>query len=267
MTCIKCGRQIPDGELFCAQCSLAPPAQEPAASRKAAKAAPKKAAPKKAAAPRRPVGLIVALVFALLIAAASTGYVVYDCMQSDTQAAALTRAQTELAQSNSRADTLNEALTRANDRISGYQEEIGQLQAEIDSLETQLNSTAGTATQSRFDLTEQQGEYAELTAEFEALTIRAGQLEADLAAAESALADTQGELAEANAAVSSLRTENAALSEKAGFFDAYAVFVTVDDPATYHRYGCSEIGSKDYWIYNRKLAESKGAAPCPLCSG
>ena len=49
MNCIKCGREIPDGELFCRECSRMPEPPEPARSRLQAKPQPKQ--PQK---PQRP---------------------------------------------------------------------------------------------------------------------------------------------------------------------------------------------------------------------
>ena len=270
MNCIKCGRQIPDGELFCVECSLAPPSQEPEQLHRpvrAARAQEPDAAPKKAAKAKRPVGLIVTLVLALLLAVGEGAYLVYDFIQTDTRSAALTRANTELAQANARIVTLGDELTRAEEQHDADQLTIDGLKAQVDTLKLQLNSTAGSATQSQFDLSEQQTEYASLAEEFEALTERAAQLETDLESARDSLADAQAELSTANGTITSLRSENAGLAEKVSFFDTYAVFVTVSDPTYYHRYGCSEIGSKDYWIYNRKLAESKGSTACPICGG
>lgn len=263
MNCIKCGRQIPDGELFCVECSLAPPAQEAEPPRHAERQVSAAPAPKKAA--KRPVALIVTLVLALLLAAGEGVYLVRDWMENNTQSAALTRANTELSQATSRVKTLEEQLEQEQTKLEAEQLNVDALQAEIDSLKLQLNSTAGSATQSRYDLTEQQGEYAALAGQFEELAARTEQLESDLAETQKSLADTQAELSDANSTIISLRAENAGLSEKVSFFDTYAVFVTVNDPEYYHHYGCAEVGSRDYWIYNRKLAETKGCSPCPLC--
>ncbi len=270
MNCIKCGRQIPDGELFCVECSLAPPSQEPEQPRhptradhtRAQEAAPK--APPKA---KRPVALIVTLVLALLLAVGEGAYLIYDLIQTGTRSAALTRANTELSQANARIVTLGDELTRAEEQHDADQLTIDTLKAQVDTLKLQLNSTAGSATQSQFDLSEQQTEYASLAEQFAALTERAAQLETDLESVQTELADAKAELSTANGTITSLRSENAGLAEKVSFFDTYAVFVTVSDPSYYHRYGCSEIGSKDYWIYNRKLAESKGSTACPICGG
>lgn len=264
MNCIKCGRPIPDGELFCVECSLAPPAREGASAHPAAPAPAHDAAQEPAPA-RRPVGLIVALVLALALAAGETVWLIRDLTQNNTQSAALTRANTELAQSNSRISTLEDELARTDEALTASELTADELRAEIDALELQLGTAAGSATQSRFDLTEQQSEYAELVAQFEELSARTEQLEQDLADTQEALADAQADLSESQSTLTALRAENAGLSEKVSFFDTYAVFVTVDDPTYYHHYGCSEVGSRDYWIYNRKLAESKGSTPCPLC--
>lgn len=264
MNCIKCGREIPDGELFCADCSR-PSSADPAAK----KAAPKTTAAVIAPIPaqRHPFGLIAALVIVSLIACASLVYVAYDYLNSTKQDAELARTQTELAQADSRYNTLNEELLRANDQIAGYQEDIALLNQKIDALEQQVNSSEGSANQSRFDLTEQQLEYDELSAAYTDLVTHADMLANDLAIVEADLAAAAKQLSDVTEELSLLHKENQELADTVAFFEARAVFVTVDQQTYYHHHDCPEIGSRDYWIYNKKLAESKGYIPCPVCYG
>lgn len=49
------------------------------------------------------------------------------------------------------------------------------------------------------------------------------------------------------------------------FFDKHAVIVPDNGSKLYHKYGCSGIGSSDFWIYNTEAASSKGYKPCSRC--
>lgn len=48
------------------------------------------------------------------------------------------------------------------------------------------------------------------------------------------------------------------------FYHEYAVIVTAEG-GKYHRYGCSHIEGREFWIYNIDAAESKGYEPCRDC--
>ena len=48
------------------------------------------------------------------------------------------------------------------------------------------------------------------------------------------------------------------------FFDEYARVLPDDGSKIYHRYGCSKLNTKSFWIYNTDLAKLNGS-PCREC--
>ena len=54
---------------------------------------------------------------------------------------------------------------------------------------------------------------------------------------------------------------------KADFMDSYVVFVENNNSGYYHTYDCGNFAKKNFWAYSRKLAESNGFDPCPICGG
>ena len=278
MHCIKCGREIPEGELFCVACSLAP---EPAEPVKAAKAPQKpKAAPRpqtKAPEPkgtrgstarpqakgaqtkvtpaeRRPKGikkLVTALVLVCLLLAGSVAYIVLtqgDVVlarrQLRTKEADLILRETSLEELENTRDTLTQQLTEAKASIQ-------ELQEQIEVLEQQLNESKNDVSQSQYDMTSQQQEMELLTQENADLLTEIEGLESDLA--------------KVNNQVSQLTAANATYSAKANFMDSYVVFVNNDGSKIYHSYDCPEFKRDSFWAYSRKLAESNGYSPCSKC--
>lgn len=56
------------------------------------------------------------------------------------------------------------------------------------------------------------------------------------------------------------------ISQKALFFDKYAVIVG-EDQYYYHTYDCPNISSfESFWIYNTAAAVGRGYHPCPTCN-
>ena len=56
------------------------------------------------------------------------------------------------------------------------------------------------------------------------------------------------------------------ISQKALFFDKYAVIVG-EDQYYYHTYDCPNTSSfESFWIYNTEAAVSRGYHPCPTCN-
>ena len=282
MNCIKCGREIPDGELFCVACSMAPDPPEPArpakgaqkpkaAARPQAKAAePKTTAPKTAArnAGARPQTgaraaaqperrgrtskkLVAALVIVCLLLAGAVAYIavnqgqiVLARRQLRTKEADLLLRETSLEELQSTRDTLTQQLEEAKGSIA-------ELEAQIEDLEQQLSESQNSVSQSQYDMTSQQQEMDLLTQENAELLSQVEGLESDLA--------------KANSQVSQLTAANATYSAKANFMDTYVVFVNNDGTKLYHTYDCSEFKRDSFWAYSRKLAESNGYSPCSKC--
>lgn len=252
-TCIKCGRTIPDGELFCAECSLNPydftdtpqraAPQTPPGRLQAPVRQPKPhVVSEPPAAPRRrkPVGTVVLAV----IAAASllcTGYLLLT--QSSRRVAlqlreeALTRQEAEFSALQTERDTLASELDAANEELAAKNDLIATLRENI-------NTAESAASQSQYDMTAQQNELAQLT---------------------QALEDKQTELTAQQEKYDALLAESAAAQEAQKFMQTYVVLVENDGTGLYHRYGCANFAGKTFWAYSRKLAENSGYSPCPNC--
>ena len=247
--CIKCGKEIPDGELFCLECSLnAGSTQFDGAARAERHAAPKgrmqtpvpvKRAPVQQVQPVRQVpakkksgrGAAIALVIISLLLVLSVGYtatqygnLLVERNRLRTKEADLSLRQSEIDDLYDQLKSLTVQLDEAKITIAAKEEEIQEL--------TRLQ------TENR-DLLEMTDELDEQITE---LKKQEAGLEADLKAA------------------SEYKT-------KADFMDAYVVFVENDGSGYYHTYDCTDFSRSNFWAYSRKLAEAQGFAPCPTCGG
>jgi outer membrane murein-binding lipoprotein Lpp len=265
MQCIKCGREIPDGELFCADCSRGPVSEketerrsEKASARAATKPTPKsvpkpaakpapKAAPQRVA--RRPRRLIAAVVILSLLLAGSLGCIGWGVLNYRTVRTQLQVRDADLTLRERDLEAQEAEYAAANEALAEAKAEIERLEAEIESLKEQLAGTENTYYQSQYD---QQVELLHLATENETLCTTVDDLESRLSTLESQL----------SAATARAQT----LQSKADFLDTYAVFVENDGTNYYHTYSCPSFKKQSFWIYSRKLAESYGFSPCPSCS-
>ena len=254
-TCIKCGRPIADGELFCAECSLNPydftddaPAhaapktqppgrlQAPVRRSKASVAAPPAPAPHKK--PRVGMALLAFLTLASLVFA---GW----CLLKDSsrrvalqlREEAVAQQEADLANLQTECDNLADKLAAANDELSTKNDLIKTLQENINTAESAANQT-------QYDLTTQQNELEKLSQSLE---------------------DKQSELNTLQERYDTLLTTAATDRQAADFLRTYVVLVENDGTGLYHRYGCSNFAGKTFWAYSRKLAEKSGFKPCPNC--
>lgn len=177
MNCIKCGREIPEGELFCAACSLAPAHKEaahPPAARQQRKPA-KRAAPlppskrpvqKRPAEPekKRSLRAAVAIVLLSLMLALSLTYIglSYNSLAQDrgrlrTREADLQVRENEIAGLEREWETMSQQLAAA-------QESEKKLRAEVERLSRQLNDSEGNVSQAQYDMNSQQQELDRLRA-------------------------------------------------------------------------------------------------------
>lgn len=264
-TCIKCGREIPDGELFCPACSLNPGAegapakhplpaqpgrmQQPVRQQSAPRPAPAKTEPEPQ--PKR-TGR-VPLVIASLLAVLGIGLAVWQFATLETQRRrlrlreeGLAEREKQLVSMQTEIDELTAALAEAEDASAAQT-------LEIEDLTASLNRVERSVSQSQYDLTEQQKTLEEANADNETLTSQVTALEQ----ANEKLEKDYG----------ALQKQSAAQSEQIRFFDSYVVFVEDDGTGRYHKYACAGFLKKNFWAYSRKLAEKQGYTPCPVCFG
>ena len=288
MKCIKCGREIPDGDLFCFECSLSPaepytagqpkasggqsctgPKREagqkpgrragaatavrpaPASPRQTARQAGQKQAPGNVVR-KAPGGLIFAFILSLLLLFGLAGFVGYHYNEFQTQKTNLRVKEADLTLRESELDTLRENLADKEKQLAAAQDEIQALEHEIARLKQSLSGNASSLSQTQYDMTTQQQELQRLTEENSELLGMVENLEKE-----------NGTLQKS---VSELTATVSAYLEKIGFFDAYVVFVENDGTNLYHKYDCPKFTKKSFWAYSTKLAESSGFSPCSSCN-
>lgn len=264
--CIKCGREIPAGELFCIECSLNPGSslfEEPrqqerhtipvgrmqtpkpvkrTASQPVAVAKPEKKRP-------RNTGLKIALTLVSILLVAVVGCVVWQYDNLKVEWTRLETKEADMLLREKEKEELELQLEALNQQMETLNGTISQKDDEIRSLKTQLSGSQSSQSQSEYDLTTTQAELERLEEENKQLLLLEQDLEDDIKALTEAL-----EAAEP-------------YKVKSEFMDSYVVFVQNDDSRVYHTYDCESFTKSNFWAYSRKLAESNGFDPCPICGG
>lgn len=278
-TCIKCGKGIPDGELFCDECSLnllekadsAPaasahiptprgtmqtPVRRPAEAKRPA--AVNKTAPKQVVQYRTPKYLKVLLAVAVVIAVLSAGLLIRNLMKAESQRVSLRLKEADL-------EIRERELTNLQDTADGLAEELAAANETIDTqlgkiekLEEIVTSTKSSMSQTQYDMTNKQAELEQLSKENSDLLKNVEDLEKSVDELEKDLSKEKETNKELSATAS-------AYAEKANFMDAHVVFVENDGSNYYHKYDCRNFTKKKYWAYSKKLAQSTGYKPCPIC--
>ena len=260
-TCIKCGRPVADGELFCPQCGLnleqkpVRQARAPAGRMQTPPQTHPSAPAPQEPGPRTRWGVIAVLA---LIALASLGFAGWTLSGRHEQLVQLRLRESDLERREAELSSLQSTIDEQAGEIDVLDSRILVQQERIDALEQELSSAKSTASQSQYDATAQQAElertkqsYDELRDQLEELEKTSEQLETEKQAL--------------TAKCTELLEQNKELTEKAEFMDNYVVFVEDDGSNLYHRYGCPQFAAKRFWAYSRKLAESYRFEPCPYC--
>lgn len=269
MNCIKCGREIPEGELFCPECSLAPTRKEtahpPAARHQQKPARPavpasKRPARKRPSEPgkRRSRGAGVAIVLLSLLLAVSLAYIGLSYGRLTQERSRLRTREADLqVRENELAELERDRETMAQ-QLAAAQESERKLREEAERLSRQLNDSEGSVSQAQYDMNSQQQELERLRTENVELVAAADELDRQIK-------ELTSKVTSLNAQVDALDISNAALSEKVSFMDRYVVFVNNDGSKLYHSYNCKAFSRQNFWAYSRKLAESNGFSPCSSC--
>ena len=265
MECIKCGKPIADGELFCVLCSLNPDEiqpDEPARPRypepegrmkqpgTAPKKVPVKAQPAKAAPkPKTGRGLRICFAAVTLMLILAIGFTLW--MYADVQV-----EKNRLRVREADIDTLEWDLAELKYEVSQLELElqtaeqtIAAKELALQEVEDALNGSQSTMSQTQYDLAAQK-------VELERIKSEKTTLEAQLLTAQARVASLESRVEEMKA-----------YQEKAAFMDDHVVFVEDDRTGYYHTYDCANFAKAKFWAYSRKLAESNGYKPCPVCGG
>ena len=272
--CIKCGKEIPQGELFCLECSLNPGSalfdDRPRAERHVAPKGrmqtpvPVKRAPIQNTQPVRapqPVkqkrgGMVAALVIVSLLLMAAVGFIVWqygnllvEKNRIRTKEADLNLRQTEISELYEQLETLTATLDENKVVIAAKE-------LEIEDLTQRLAKSQSSQNQGAYDLTTAEQELARLEGENKELLAMTDELDAEIDELEKRIAALEYEL---NAAE--------AYKTKSDFLDSYVVFVENNGTGHYHTYDCTSFSKSNFWAYSRKLAEAQGFTACPTCGG
>ena len=266
-TCIKCGREIPDGELFCKECALNPGAahterrpapqlhgkmQKPVVHPPKPKPAPQ-AAPSTPAQKKRHTGHGVLIAILCVFTVLSLSLSIYLIANSASQRVSLRLRESDLEEREQHLTVLEQSLAQAQQELADAKDQLTEQTKTIEELQRSFSNAQSTVSQTQYDMTTQQAELARVTEEKDALEQENEALEQSV----QTLTATNEELA----------NSNKLFLTKSKFMDAYVVFVENDGTGYYHKYGCSDFAQSSFWAYSRKLAEANGYKPCPTCFG
>ncbi len=263
-TCIKCGRPIADGELFCTECDLNPDGkitEQPHYARPSGKMqtpvrqvpkptpVPKSAAEQKIPPQKKPSSaLTVFLAVVALLSLALSGWML---MNRQNQRVSMRLRESELEDREQYMDTLERENAQLKEELDEADRTISAQDSRIEQLERSVNSAESSVSQTQYDLSAQQAQLERVQKEKDQL-----QMQYDALEKEKTKLQTENE---------KLEKENSKFSEKAGFMDDHIVFVENDGTNRFHMYDCPYFAQKSFWAYSKKLAESRGYDPCPYC--
>ena len=283
--CIRCGKPIADGELFCEECSMTPLRAEPVrrtpseqermrpprTARTQTQAPP--AASKKSAG-KMPRGVLAAMIVLSVLAAAAFTLVIVQALGAHSQRVQLRVREEALDAREAEFASVQAALDETKQSLSDAQSELSTQAGQIEQLQTSLSEAQHAANQSQYDMSAQQTELDRLREENTSLQNSVSaltELEQALTEENESLTAERDALREQVESLTSerdkLKEENQKLTDKSSFMDSYVVFVENDKSGLYHKYGCSAFSRKSFWAYSRKLAESFGYTACPKCFG
>lgn len=266
--CIKCGREVPRGELFCLECSMNPDTTLPdAVSFPAAEGVmqaprPVKRVPRQPAAPVKPQKkkpgkkLIVAFVAVCLLLAASVALQLRQYGSIQVKENRIRAKEADLALRETEIDELYEQVDSLTEQLNEVKETITVKEAEIQELANRLAESQSSQSQGEYDLTTKQQELDRLEEENQELLALSDDLEGQIDDLKKTVSQLEQSLKDAEAD-----------QVKADFLDTYVVFVENDKSGYYHTYDCENFPKSSFWAYSRKLAEAQGFQPCPVCGG
>ncbi len=274
--CIKCGKEIPEGELFCLECSLNPAVslfeetkqpvrQSASASRMQTPRPVKRPAPQAPVAVKQKKkkgngGLIAALIVVSLMLAGVLAFVMWQYNDLKVERTRLETKEADMLLREKEKEELELALQELQQELDRVQDSLEQKEEEISGLKTELADSQGSQTQSEYDLTKALAEMARIEEENEQLLL----LEEELTETMKTLTE---ELEESEQARTELEESAKEYKTKADFMDKYVVFANNDNSNLYHTYDCEKFKKSNFWAYSRKLAENNGFTACPDCGG
>ena len=289
MYCLRCGREIPDGELFCRTCGKQPIEKQqvpevreqiriPEETR-ATVAEQKETA---VAVPRKKINkLLIPLVLSCMIAVAACAVTLLSYRQISVQKANYRVKEANLALRENELSDLEKNYGLACAELEAAEHTIEERDATITGLQKEILEWESAASQSEYDAATAQkaieelttaneelnGANEELTTANEELTEIKKGLEAENSALDQQVQEKAAALTALQQELDSMTANYQAASKKATFMDSYVVFVNNNGTKYYHNYGCYLFTKSNFWAYSRKLAQNEGYSACPSCGG
>lgn len=251
--CIKCGRNIPDGELFCAQCSKLPVIEElnnvtlhPMADGRRNDKKVKKPAPRmEYEAPKKPANgqtklkrpfVVVCVLLVLCI-----GLLVWQQIDLSSEQHKLWNQQMQLERDRAAMEETDRLYAETKLALQEAQQLLLDKEEELTELSTLLAQSQSSQNQGQYDLEQLTAKLTTLQEEYDTLKEDHDTMVAAVEAA-------------------------AKFKEKAQFLDKYVVFVEDNGTRLYHKYDCADFAGSSFWTYSPKLAQAQGFSACPKCN-
>lgn len=80
------------------------------------------------------------------------------------------------------------------------------------------------------------------------------------------LEQKENELCNINDSIDELSEKIYPMLDDIEFYHEHVVFRSDDGTELYHKYGCPQLDTSEFWAYNTEYAESLGFKPCNFCS-
>ena len=287
MYCLRCGREVPDGELFCAECGKQPLERESAPVKEApkpAEPAPKatpKPAPKPVPQPRvsapvkkqKKLWIIPVVILSVLLLAESVA-VIKLYQHFNVQKANYRVKEANLAARESEIAEIEDNYNQTLSDLELAQLQLAERDTEISALRQELLEHETAMSQSTYDAEAAERTIETLTEENTALVDENETLLEEKTTLEEEKTDLELQLEAQVAATAQVQADLEEMtglygyaSQKATFMDNYVVFVNNNGTKYYHDYDCSQFSKFNFWAYSRKLAENQGYTACPNCGG
>ena len=302
MYCIKCGREVADGELFCDICSNRTEEKAPEPEERQPERIPEKPPirqnqqkPVKAAPRKRFNVLVIPMILLVLITAVACVFVLRFYNEMNITKNTYRVKEANLISQINELEELQKQLEEKTQALQTAEAEVAELEQSVTELELMIAALEGSASQGVYDAAAAQQTITRLEGEKEELNGKIEELEGDneelaesieklgesieelneelegqieeLQLAQTELEEKEEEIETLNEELETLNEDLKEAEEKAGFMDTYVVFVNNDDSDLYHKYDCSRFTKADFWAYSRKLAENYGYTACPTCGG
>ena len=252
MYCLRCGREIPDGELFCQECAKKPLARkEPFETHVRSHPPVPQGVQRSEPAEKKRSRLVLPLVLISLLCLLLGGAAFYFYRQSSVWKASLAIRTSELTQKEAQLTDLQGERDAVQAKLDAANATVRDQENKIADLQKQLSAQQNAAAQTEYDAAAAQKTISDLTDANKVLQTQLDAKEQTLAGVESNL--------------TSMTARYQTAKEKADFLDTYIVFVNNDGTKLYHTYDCPNFVKDNFWAYSRKLAENFGYRPDSAC--